>query len=49
MTDSPHDPHLSRTLPHTHNPAALAKPGGHYSHVVVVNEAWAAHVCNASD
>ncbi|WP_233850939.1 RidA family protein [Paraburkholderia sp. HD33-4] len=33
MTDSTHD---SR-LPHTDNPAALAKPGGHYSHVAVAN------------
>ncbi|MEX3635609.1 RidA family protein [Paraburkholderia sp. BR14320] len=33
MTDSAHAPRL----PHTHNPAALAKPGGHYSHVAVAN------------
>ncbi|MFT4064824.1 RidA family protein [Paraburkholderia sp.] len=33
MTDSSHDPHL----PRTNNPAALAKPGGHYSHVAVAN------------
>ncbi|MBB5420788.1 reactive intermediate/imine deaminase [Paraburkholderia atlantica] len=33
MTDSTHAPRL----PHTDNPAALAKPGGHYSHVAVAN------------
>ncbi|MEX3895325.1 RidA family protein [Paraburkholderia sp. JPY432] len=33
MTDSTHAPRL----PHTYNPAALAKPGGHYSHVAVAN------------
>ncbi|RZF25144.1 RidA family protein [Paraburkholderia sp. UYCP14C] len=33
MTDSAHASHL----PHTDNPAALAKPGGHYSHVAVAN------------
>ncbi|MGF6481645.1 RidA family protein [Paraburkholderia sp. JPY419] len=33
MTDSTHAPRL----PHTENPAALAKPGGHYSHVVIAN------------
>lgn len=33
MTDSTHTPRL----PHTDNPAALAKPGGHYSHVAVAN------------
>ena len=33
MTDSTHAPRL----PHTDNPAALAKPGGHYSHVAVTN------------
>ncbi|KXU87869.1 enamine deaminase RidA [Paraburkholderia monticola] len=33
MTDSTHAPRL----PHTDNPAALAKPGGHYSHVAIAN------------
>ncbi|MGF6445564.1 RidA family protein [Paraburkholderia youngii] len=33
MTDSTH----ASRLPHTDNPAALAKPGGHYSHVAVAN------------
>lgn len=33
MTDNTHAPRL----PHTDNPAALAKPGGHYSHVAVAN------------
>ncbi|MGF6467630.1 hypothetical protein QFZ89_002788 [Paraburkholderia youngii] len=33
MTDSTH----AARLPHTDNPAALAKPGGHYSHVAVAN------------
>ncbi|WP_233802865.1 RidA family protein [Paraburkholderia sp. HP33-1] len=33
MTDSTHAPRL----PHTDNPAALAQPGGHYSHVAVAN------------
>jgi reactive intermediate/imine deaminase len=33
MADSQHDPRL----PHTDNPAALAKPGGHYSHVAIAN------------
>ena len=33
MAGSQHDPHL----PHTDNPAALSKPGGHYSHVVIAN------------
>ncbi|MGF6841746.1 reactive intermediate/imine deaminase [Paraburkholderia youngii] len=33
MTDSTR----ASRLPHTDNPAALAKPGGHYSHVVVAN------------
>lgn len=33
MTDSTHAPRL----PHTDNPASLAKPGGHYSHVAVAN------------
>lgn len=28
-----HDPHL----PYMDNPAALAKPGGHYSHVAIAN------------
>ncbi|MBB5400813.1 RidA family protein [Paraburkholderia youngii] len=34
MTDSTH----AARLPHTDNPAALAKPGGHYSHVAVAND-----------
>ena len=33
MAASQHDPHL----PHLDNPAALAKPGGHYSHVAIAN------------
>jgi reactive intermediate/imine deaminase len=33
MADSQHDPRL----PQTDNPAALAKPGGHYSHVAIAN------------
>ncbi|MFM0151303.1 RidA family protein [Paraburkholderia sediminicola] len=33
MAVSQHDPRL----PHTDNPAALAKPGGHYSHVAIAN------------
>ncbi|RKE34614.1 reactive intermediate/imine deaminase [Paraburkholderia sp. BL23I1N1] len=33
MAVSQHDPHV----PHTDNPAALAKPGGHYSHVAIAN------------
>lgn len=33
MADRPDAPRL----PHTHNPDALAKPGGHYSHVAVAN------------
>ncbi|MFL9966721.1 RidA family protein [Paraburkholderia sediminicola] len=33
MAGSQHDPRL----PHTDNPAALAKPGGHYSHVAIAN------------
>jgi len=33
MTDDSHD----SPLPQTNNPAALAKPGGHYSHVAVAN------------
>ncbi|MGF6537786.1 RidA family protein [Paraburkholderia youngii] len=33
MTDSTH----AARLPHTDDPAALAKPGGHYSHVAVAN------------
>jgi reactive intermediate/imine deaminase len=33
MTDSSHD----SPLPQTCNPSALAKPGGHYSHVAVAN------------
>ena len=33
MTDSAH----TSPLPHTDNPASLAKPGGHYSHVAVAN------------
>ncbi|NUX98552.1 RidA family protein [Paraburkholderia youngii] len=33
MTDSTR----ASRLPHTDNPAALAKPGGHYSHVAVAN------------
>src|SRR6266704_2920741 len=27
----------STPLPHTDNPAGLAKPGGHYSHVAIAN------------
>jgi reactive intermediate/imine deaminase len=33
MTDSRNE----RRLPQTDNPAALAKPGGHYSHVALAN------------
>jgi reactive intermediate/imine deaminase len=33
MTDSTH----ASRLPRTDNPAGLAKPGGHYSHVAVAN------------
>jgi reactive intermediate/imine deaminase len=33
MAGSRHDPRL----PQTDNPAALAKPGGHYSHVAIAN------------
>ncbi|MFL9985784.1 RidA family protein [Paraburkholderia sediminicola] len=33
MAVSQHDPHL----PHMDNPAGLAKPGGHYSHVAIAN------------
>lgn len=33
MAVSQHDTHL----PHTDNPAGLAKPGGHYSHVAIAN------------
>jgi reactive intermediate/imine deaminase len=33
MAVSQHHPHL----PHMDNPAALAKPGGHYSHVAIAN------------
>jgi reactive intermediate/imine deaminase len=33
MADSTH----ASRLPHTDNPATLAKPGGHYSHVAVAN------------
>ncbi|MFM0729292.1 RidA family protein [Paraburkholderia sediminicola] len=33
MAVSQHDAHL----PHMDNPAALAKPGGHYSHVAIAN------------
>ena len=33
MAVSQHDPRL----PHMDNPAALAKPGGHYSHVAIAN------------
>jgi reactive intermediate/imine deaminase len=33
MAVSQHAPHL----PHMDNPAGLAKPGGHYSHVAIAN------------